>query len=31
MLMLLTGLALVAVVWLDIVAYTTLYTASLIG
>ena len=25
------GLALVAVVWLDIVAYTTLYTASLLG
>ena len=30
-LLLLTGLALVAVVWLDIVAYTTLYTASLLA
>jgi hypothetical protein len=30
LLALLTGLALVAVVWLDVVAYTTLYTASLI-
>ena len=30
-LLLLTGIALVAVVWLDIVAYTTLYTASLLG
>ncbi|MGC5170999.1 bacitracin resistance protein [Microbacterium sp. DT81.1] len=30
-LLLLTGLALVAVVWLDVVAYTTLYTASLLA
>lgn len=31
LLMMLTGLALVAVFWLNVVAYTTLNTASLIG